>query len=252
LTLPSAPRIRRNREYDPFADLYNRFWGNEYHSCATPVLDRLLLSRLKRGQTVLDVCCGTGTFAADLVSRGFDVTGIDASAQMLRHARRNAKGAKFITADVRDFNLNHRFHAAFSVFESLNHVPDADGLQQAFRAVRQHLRPRGAFLFDLVGPATYRRNWNTTHAIVEDDLVCGMRMNFEESTGIATCDVTIMETPPIWQRRDFTVRQTCHDRTTVQNALSEAGFGNPTLYSARDLGMPASLGSDRTFYLVTA
>jgi hypothetical protein len=87
---------------------------------------------------------------------------------------------------------------------------------------------------------------------VEDDLVSCIRMNFEESTGTAICDVTIMEKPPLWQRRDFTVRQTCHDPATVQEALKLAGFRHQTLYSARDLGMPASLGIDRTFYLVTA
>ena len=247
-----TPPVRRNREYDPFADLYNRFWGEEYRSCALPVVERLVLSRLKPGQTVLDVCCGTGQFSRDLLDQGFTVTGIDASAQMIRHARRNAPGAKFFTADVRDFALNQRFHGAFSVFESLNHVPDIEGLTLAFRAVRRHLKPNAPFLFDLAGPATYRKNWNTTHAIVADDLVCGIRMNFEESSGTATCDITVMEHPPAWQRRDFTVRQHCHDRADVIAALEEAKFKDLTLYAARDMGMPTSYGSDRTFFLVTA
>lgn len=244
--------VRRNREYDPFADLYNRFWGTEYRSCAQPVVERLLLSRLKPGQSVLDVCCGTGQFASEVTALGYAVTGIDASAPMVRHARRNAPDAKFTVADVRDFNLDQRFHGAFCVFESLNHIADEAGLVQAFQSVRRHLRPRAAFLFDLIGPATFRRNWNTTHAIVEDDLVCGIRMNFEESTGTGTCDITIVDKPPAWRRRDFTVRQHCHDRATVSDALRTAGFRDVTLYSARDLGMPASYGTDRTFYLVIA
>jgi SAM-dependent methyltransferase len=252
LASASAPRIRRNREYDPFADLYNRFWGYEYRNCATPILERLLLSQCKPRQSILDVCCGNGQFATDLVEAGYHVTGIDASARMLRHARRNAPGARFITADVRDFQLDQKFHAAFSIFESLNHIPDAEGLRLAFTSVRRHLRPHAPFLFDLVGPATYRRNWNTTHAIVEDDLVCGIRMDFEESTGVATCDFTIMEKPPVWQRRDFTVRQMCHDPAVVQEALHLAGFRSQTIYAARDLGMPSSLGIDRKFYLVSA
>jgi len=247
-----TPRVRRNREYDPFADLYNRFWGTEYRSCALPVVERLLLSRVKPGSTILDVCCGTGHFSKDLLEQGYTVSGIDASSQMIRHAKRNAKGGKFTTADVRDFNLNQRFHAAFCVFESLNHIPDTEGLTQAFRAVRRHLKSKAPFLFDLVGPATYRRNWNTTHAIVADDLVCGIRMDFEESTGTATCDVTVMEHPPAWTRRDFTVQQHCHDRADVVASLEEAGFKDLTLYAARDMGMPASFGTDRTFYLVNA
>ena len=246
------PVVRRNREYDPFADLYNRFWGKEYRASATPVIEHLLLSALKPGASVLDVCCGTGQFAATLLAKGFEVTGVDASGKMIRHARRNARGARFKVADVRNFDLGQRFDAAMCVFESLNHIPDAEGLLLAFRSIRRHLRPRARFLFDLVGRATYRRNWNATHSIVEDDLICGIRLRFDDATAVGTCNIAVIERSPIWQRRDFVLQQYCHDDSVVSDAIRTAGFRDVSLHAARDLGMPPSLGVDRTFWLLTA
>jgi demethylmenaquinone methyltransferase/2-methoxy-6-polyprenyl-1,4-benzoquinol methylase len=54
-----------------------------------PLWRRFLVSRLPRdGGHVLDVATGTGLVAAQLLRRGFDVTGLDQSPQMLAVARR--------------------------------------------------------------------------------------------------------------------------------------------------------------------
>jgi demethylmenaquinone methyltransferase/2-methoxy-6-polyprenyl-1,4-benzoquinol methylase len=49
---------------------------------------RFLVSRLPRGGHVLDVATGTGLVAAELLRRGFAVTGLDLSPEMLAVARR--------------------------------------------------------------------------------------------------------------------------------------------------------------------
>ena len=53
-----------------------------------PLWRRFLVSRLPRSGRVLDVATGTGLVAAELIRRGFEVTGVDQSAEMLDVARR--------------------------------------------------------------------------------------------------------------------------------------------------------------------
>jgi demethylmenaquinone methyltransferase / 2-methoxy-6-polyprenyl-1,4-benzoquinol methylase len=53
-----------------------------------PLWRRFLVSRLPPGGHVLDVATGTGLVAAELVRRGFRVTGLDQSPEMLAVARR--------------------------------------------------------------------------------------------------------------------------------------------------------------------
>jgi SAM-dependent methyltransferase len=249
--------VERNREYDPFARIYNRHWGADYRAEAGPVVERLLLSRIDPGATVLDVCCGTGQFTEDVRRRGYAVSGMDASGEMIRYARENAPGVEFTAADVRDFALGRAFDAAYSVYESLNHVPDIEGLTRAFSCIRTHLHAGGPFLFDLNREEAYVLYWNNSDSIVEGDSVCVMRSEFDEETKKGRYDVTAFEKTGTglaneWQREDFTLRQTCHSVAAVQDALEVAGFNDVTLYDARDLGMKGDAGYGRTFFLTTA
>jgi SAM-dependent methyltransferase len=248
-----AAKIERNREYDPFAGIYNRHWGADYRAEVAPVVERLLLSRVSPGASVLDVCCGTGQFTAQIKRRGYAVGGMDASGGMIRYARENAPGIDFTVADVREFRLSRKFDAAYSVYESLNHVPDTAGLRLAFNSVRRHLKARAPFLFDLNREEAYILYWNNADSIVEDDSVCVMRSQFDEGARTGRYDVTAFErSGNAWRREDFTLRQTCHDFSAVHKALSAAGFKDVTMYDARDIGMKGDAGYGRTFFLCIA
>lgn len=242
-----------NNEYDPFAAIYDRYWGREYHAAALPVVKKLLLSGLRPGAAVLDICCGTGRFTAAVQEPGFRVAGIDASEEMLACARRNAPEVTFTRADVRSFSLRRRFDAAYSVFESLNHIPDLAGLEAAFRRIHKHLRRGAPLLFDLNREEAFLVQWNETNAIVDEEYVCVTRSVYDEEQREAACDVTVFgREQKYWQRRDFTLRQTCHNIDAVQGRLSEAGFRDVALYDAGDLGMNEETGYARTFFLALA
>jgi SAM-dependent methyltransferase len=247
-------RIDLNREYDPFARLYNRYWGAEYRAAAAPVVERLLLSRIQPGASVLDVCCGTGQFTAHIRSLGFDIAGIDSSDNMLAFARENAPGIPFTLADVRDFSLNRRFDAAYSVYESLNHVTDMAGLSRAFACIHRHLRSGAPFLFDLNRDEAYILYWNNTDAVVEPARAFITRSAYDDQERIATCDITTFDSTAegLWRREDFSVRQTCHFMSETHRALLDSGFGGIVLYDARDLGMKGDPGYARTFFLAIA
>jgi SAM-dependent methyltransferase len=54
-----------------------------------------LLERVRSGETVLDVGCGDGAFAAELLAAGCDVVGVDIDPEAIERARRRAPGARF-------------------------------------------------------------------------------------------------------------------------------------------------------------
>src|ERR1051325_3517154 len=108
--------------YDDFAWFYNRYWNEEFHSLAFPLLERIWLSRIPPRSRILDICCGTGFLAGLLSSRGYTVTGIDASATMIQYARENVPAAEFRVCDATQFRLPRNFDAAVSTFDSLNHI----------------------------------------------------------------------------------------------------------------------------------
>jgi trans-aconitate methyltransferase len=64
----------------------------------------LILSELSTDACLLDLCCGAGHLTRALAGRGYRVTGLDGSAEMLRYARENAPSAEFIWTDARTFS----------------------------------------------------------------------------------------------------------------------------------------------------
>jgi SAM-dependent methyltransferase len=57
--------------------------------------------------TILELGCGTGRMTRQLVARGFRVTAVDESAEMLEHVR----DAETVRARIEDLELGRRFDA---------------------------------------------------------------------------------------------------------------------------------------------
>jgi SAM-dependent methyltransferase len=110
--------------------------------------------------TILDLGCGTGQHAVLLTQRGFAVTGIDRSEQMLSRARQRAarlglaEKVEFRQADIRNFDFGRSYDAALMMFNVLGYMTTNDDLLAALAAVRRHLRSDGLLAFDIwYGPA---------------------------------------------------------------------------------------------------
>lgn len=80
------PSVDARELFAPLGPSYDRV-GAALSLGQDPLWRRFLVSRLPRdGSHVLDVATGTGLVAAELLRRGFRVTGVDQSAEMLARA----------------------------------------------------------------------------------------------------------------------------------------------------------------------
>ena len=248
-----APVPDRYGDYDPFAWLYNRHWKGRFHPTAIAVMDEILLPRLPGDARILDLCCGVGWLADSLARRGYRVTGVDGSAEMLRYARENASGVELVLDDARSFRLPDSFEAAICVFDSLNHILSIDQLASAFSSVFSSLTAGGLFFFDLNTEAGFRDNWDGVFAIVEDDHVCTFQNSHEPESGLATFEATLFRLleEGVWKRSGFTLTQRCYGEGEVRAALQQAGFATVEAFGY-DRGeglMPLSATSPRAYFL---
>jgi len=239
--------------YDDFAWFYNRYWNEEFHSLTFPILERISLARIAPRARILDVCCGTGYLAGLLVARGYSVTGIDASATMIQHARENVPAAEFRVCDAAQFRLPRHFDAALSTFDSLNHVLSHAELQAAFRNTAAALKRGAPFAFDMLLEEAYQTHWGESFALVRGDHVLMITgAGFDFRSRLARCTITMFRLiEGSWHRSDVEIQERCYTPEEIDAALRHAGFGDILCYAAHDLGMAGQLGQGRTFYVAT-
>lgn len=248
--LKAVPRMAG---YDEFAWFYNRYWNEDFHSLAFPILEQVWLPRVPPCGRVLDVCSGTGYLAGLLASRGYTVTGIDNSAEMVKYARESVRGAVFHVANACDFKVDGPFDGAVSTFDSLNHILELRNLKAALRRTAGALQTGAPFAFDMLLDEAYQSHWGENFVIVQDDHVLTITgAGFDFRSRKAQCTITMFRLlDGVWKRSDLIVEERCYTHQEIESALRSAGFGEILCYPAADLGMAAGIGEGRVFFVAT-
>lgn len=104
-------------------------------------------------KTVLDLACGTGSISKCLIQKGYDITGIDLSEDMLSIAynKLSSIGNNFslLNADITEFSLENKFDACICALDSINHLDGIESVKKAFQCVYDSLNEKGTFVFDV-------------------------------------------------------------------------------------------------------
>lgn len=105
------------------------------------------------GRRVLDLACGTGRLSVPVAATGAILTGLDLSETMLARARARLPEARFLVADMRDFELGEQFDAVLIAANSLLHLTTQADFAGFFASVARHLVPDGRLCFDIFVPS---------------------------------------------------------------------------------------------------
>jgi ubiquinone/menaquinone biosynthesis C-methylase UbiE len=130
-----------------FAAWYDQ--PDPYSSCfvySRKRLDQLLdryLPPTDAGLRLLDVGCGTGHQLALWSTRGYEVAGVDGSAEMLGHAEVNNPGAELREADARELPFADASFDRVTSIEVLRYLPDP---RASIEEMARVLRPGGVCL----------------------------------------------------------------------------------------------------------
>jgi SAM-dependent methyltransferase len=89
---------------------------------------------------LLDVACGSGRHAREFAALGWDVTGVDYSADLLELAQ----GFEVHRQDMRRLDVpGPPFDAATCLFDSIGYPQDNEGVVATLTGMRRHLAPGG-------------------------------------------------------------------------------------------------------------
>lgn len=164
--------------YRHFATVYDAFMGIVPYEEWAGYIDKALRGNgVPTGATVLDLACGTGTMAALMAQKGYEIIGVDASADMLSEAYRKcseigigndinrdiSRAILFLNQDMRDLDLYGTVSAAYATCDAMNYLLTDEDFIIVLKKVAMFLEPDGVFVFDLKTDYKYRELGENTY-----------------------------------------------------------------------------------------
>ena len=138
--------------YDALAKLYRL----QYASYRDDIAFYARLAERIGAQRILEIGAGMGRVSIPLARRGFAVTGLEPSGEMLVHARADAilenVTVDWAQGDIRHVELPTRYPLIIAPFNMLMHLYTLADQDDALERIAQHLEPNGVFAFDLYQP----------------------------------------------------------------------------------------------------
>jgi len=137
--------------FESYARCYDLLYREKDYVGEARSIDARLRAAGVRGDTMLDVGCGTGAHVREFSKLGWKPTGVDLSADMIGIARARTPGEwgiEYHNGAAATFTLGGTFEAVVSLFHVVSYQCGPGEALQMFTNVRRHLAPAGLFFFD--------------------------------------------------------------------------------------------------------
>lgn len=191
-----------------------------------------VLGRLDHHATsILDLACGEGTFAVEASELGFEVTGVDKSAEMITIARKKVKNnprVSFFQGDMRELVLDEEFDLVTSWFDSLNYLLTIYDLRRALRRAYDLLKKDGFFVFDVNTTFGLSVEWQDQSCYVQRDdseVFEVHRTSYDFARQIATLKITFFRrNGGHWEKGEEVHEERGYRLTKIEELARGVGF----------------------------
>lgn len=106
--------------------------------------------------SILDIACGTGIHLRELARRGYDVTGLDKSKEMVGFVMRKSGSErlqmKCVRSSMKEFKFGRKFECAICMLDSFRYLLTDEDILSHLKSAAYVLEPGGLYILDLWMP----------------------------------------------------------------------------------------------------
>lgn len=139
--------MKTNRSFEYSAEFYDLIYKEKNYEKETTFIEDIFKAFTKP-KSILEIGCGTGNYTKILHRKGYEMTGLDISENMVKVARKKCT-CKFVVGDMRNVSLSDRFDACIALFAVMGYVTENSEIEIALNNIHRHLKPNGLFIFDV-------------------------------------------------------------------------------------------------------
>lgn len=141
--------------FDAYSRYYDLLYRDKDYVAEVGYIDALLSRHGITGRELLEFGSGTGKHGRLLAERGYRVTGIELSPEMVAQAA-ETDGFRCQQGDICTVKLGRTFDAVLSLFHVVSYQVSNEAVCDVFARAAEHLAPGGLFVFDVwYSPAVY-------------------------------------------------------------------------------------------------
>ena len=244
--------------YDLLAPIYDKVNGEIDYSAWADFIEENVKKYNPNMKTelVLDLGCGTGKMTIELARRGYDMTGVDLSAEMLDIARCAAERCGlsdkmlWLLQDITEFELYGTVELCVSCLDTVNHLTSPQELKKCLSLVHNYLVPDGLFLFDINGKRKFEEIYaDNSYVMEEGNSVCVWQNSYNRKTKLCDFFITLFEEDDDgkYNRYDELQTERMYTLRSISSALAECGFEFIGAYS--DLEFTEATDNSERIYI---
>jgi SAM-dependent methyltransferase len=141
--------------FNAYSRYYDLLYRDKDYAAEVDYVDGLLKRYNALGEQILEFGSGTGKHGRLLAERGYNINGIERSAQMVAQAA-ITDGFTCQQGDIREVQLGRTFDAVLSLFHVISYQVSNADVHAVFARASEHLQSGGLFVFDVwYSPAVY-------------------------------------------------------------------------------------------------
>jgi ubiquinone/menaquinone biosynthesis C-methylase UbiE len=231
--------------YTAFAAVYDRLMRDVDYDGWADHYAKLLAGAHIRGCNICECACGTGSLTIPLCKRGFRMTGVDLSRDMLSVAAQRARDAgldiPFVCQDMCRLQLHKRQDAILSTCDGVNYLTTPQRAKSFFRSAYAQLKPGGALIFDVSTPEKLSVTLGSNTLGCQDDDISYVWQNaYHPRTRTVDMRLSffVREADGRYRRFEETQTQRAHTLEELTQYLTEAGFCDIRAYGKQSLRVP--------------
>ena len=237
--------------YHELAKSYDRLTNDVDYEATVEFYMQILAREGVKPRTVVDLACGTGSVTEILARKGYDVTGVDMSEEMLTEAMAKVMDMenppRFVCQRLQELKLPRAVDLAVCALDSLDYVTDPADCAEAIRRTWMALNPGGIFIFDVNTPEKLRAMDGQVFLDEDDDVYCVWRGEFDQDTNICSYGMDLFQREgEVWYRSFEEHREYAYSAQQLVGYLKAAGFTGIEVYADRLFEAPRA-GEQRIY-----
>lgn len=202
-------------------------------------------------ESVVELACGTGSLTRLMAERGYDMTAIDLSPDMLTVAAQKCEDlpVQFLCQDMSKLTLLEPVDAIICCLDSVNYVTKPAALQRAFQRAYRYLKPGGLFLFDAKTPLALEGADDQIYLDETEDVFCVWRGEYDPKRRICGygIDLFCRREDGAWERESEYHEEYAYTPEELEEYLCAAGFSGIKQYGNLKKRAPKE-GEERVFF----